>query len=230
MIRKWLWTIRGYLYFLASAIAVAVLVYVVMNYPAITKRLFSVRHESVLDQVEASGSVGLSDGMVWNEVSFPDIFLSSEVKQWQSDYFGKYQDNYLVIPVLGIETPIVWLDSTEESALQEKLKEGVVHYAGTANPGEKGNSFIFGHSSYYWWDWSPYASVFANLEQIKIGDKILVYYKQDLVIYEVKETKVVDPTDLSVLKQGNKNQITLMTCTPLGTSLQRFIVVAEQIN
>lgn len=230
MLRNYLHTIQGWFYFLGAILAVLVLVYVVMNFPAVSKRLLSVRNDNLINHVEAKGTIGLNDAMIWDDKNFDNIFLSSELRQLQRDYYQKYPDNYLVIPVLGVESPMVWVDSTEESALQQKLKEGVAHYPGTANPGEKGNAFIFGHSSYYWWDWSEYSNVFATLEQIKAGDKILIYYNQKLYIYEVRETKVVDPTDLSVIEQGNKHELTLMTCTPLGTDLMRFIVVAEQVN
>jgi len=208
----------------------AVFVYSVMNFPAITKRFTGERNDNVISFVEASVPVGVDNGMVWDDKNFDSIFLSKEAQEWQRGYEGKYSNDMIVLPSIGVESPLIYLDSIEDEVLQEKLKEGVGHYPGTVMPGELGNSFMFGHSSYYWWDWSEYASVFANLEQIQLGDKILTYYDNKLFIYEVKETKTVIPTDLSVLEQRNRKELTLMTCTPLGTDLNRFIVVAELIN
>jgi hypothetical protein len=44
------------------------------------------------------------------------------------------------------------------------------------------------------------------------------------------DSKVVAPTDLSVLNQGSDNNLTLITCTPVGTSAKRLIIVARQIS
>ncbi len=230
MDNKILQMLKNIIWWSVSVVSVVFLVYVIMNFPAVSKRLLVSRSDSVLNQVEAKAKISLDNALVWDAKNFDQIFLSDEARLWYRDYFGKYNDEMLVIPSLRIEAPIIYLDSTDDSVLQQKLKEGVGHYPFTAVPGEVGNSFIFGHSSNYWWDWSNYSSIFANLEQIKIEDKILAYHDDDLYIYQVIETKVVEPTDLSVLEQGNDRRLTLMTCTPLGTNLQRFIVIAKQIN
>lgn len=222
---------RAWFLGISAVLAIALFVYVLMNFPAITKRVFGVRNEGFSsDVVKASTISGVDGGMIWGETGFEDIFIDANTRKIYQNYFGKYQNSFLVIPAIQVEAPIVMSDSSDENVLQEKLKQGVAHYPDTAVPGEKGNVFIFGHSSYYWWDWSKYSDVFANLEQIKNGDEILAYYNNELYIYEVKETKIVSPTDLSVLDQGSGYDLTLMTCTPLGTTLNRFIVVAELKN
>ncbi len=230
MIRKTIKIISNIASVTIVVLLLTAFVYVVLNLPAISKRFNSERNDNVISFVEASTPISIDNGMVWDEVNFDTIFLSEEAQKWQKEYAGKYNTNTLVIPSIDVEAPFVYLDSVEEQVLQERLKEGVGHYPGTALPGEVGNSFVFGHSSYYWWEWSEYTSVFANLEQIEVGDMILAYYDDQLYIYKVKETKVITPTDLSVLEQGKEKELTLMTCTPLGTDLNRFIVVAELIN
>jgi len=140
------------------------------------------------------------------------------------------EPDHLSIGSLGIEAPIVYVSRKDETAYQAALKKGVVHYPGTAKPGEPGNCYIFGHSSDYAWADSPFRAVFALLTEIKTGDEIKVSDSEGrLFRYRVTGTKVVSPKDMSVLdQQGYKKRLlTLQTSYPLGTALRRYVVTAE---
>lgn len=140
------------------------------------------------------------------------------------------QPNTLAIRELGIVAPVIYINEKTEDAYQKALRDGVVHYPGTALPGEPGNVYIFGHSSDYVWAPGDYKTIFAKLPEMKVGDQIEITDAEGkLFIYEVTETKIVWPRDLSVLDQFNdeKHILTLQTSYPLGTALQRYIVVAE---
>jgi LPXTG-site transpeptidase (sortase) family protein len=83
--------------------------------------------------------------------------------------------------------------------------------------------------------WSPgdYKTVFARLPEIEIGSEIEITDPTgQLFKYRVFETKVVGPRDLRVLDQFNyeRSILTLQTSYPLGTALQRYIVVAELVG
>lgn len=145
-------------------------------------------------------------------------------------------DNRLVIPSLGLSVPIQKIpyeeayqddESLLNNVIQSALRDGVVLYPGTADPGKRGNSFITGHSSYYLWDPGVYKDVFAVLPKIQDGAEIIVYFNQKEYLYKVSSTKEVWPDQVDVLNQTNDYRLTLMTCTPIGTNLKRFIVVAE---
>lgn len=152
---------------------------------------------------------------------------------------GPYEDR-LIIPKLGENVPIVRPPMTAlmdknwsqfESDIQESLRDGVVHYPGSARPGQAGNFFVTGHSSYYPWDDGKYKSVFARLQELNIGDTYFVYYGGDRHSYRVTEKYEVKPNNVSVLDQpSNKRIATLMTCTPVGTTLRRLIVRAEEFD
>lgn len=75
----------------------------------------------------------------------------------------------------------------------KELENGIIKYPGSANPGESGNSFIFGHSSNFPWAKGAYNDVFALLNELAVGDEIIVYYKQKKFIYGVKEKIIVKP-------------------------------------
>jgi LPXTG-site transpeptidase (sortase) family protein len=135
----------------------------------------------------------------------------------------------LVVPKIGVTAPILFVNSTAEADQDAALPNGVVHYYQTANPGEVGNTFITGHSSNYWWIKGEYNYVFANLDKMVVGDQAKIYYNGNKFLYQVTGVKVVEPTDLTVLDQTIKPTMTLMTCTPAGTSWHRLIVSFAQI-
>lgn len=152
---------------------------------------------------------------------------------------GPFEDR-LIIPKLGENVPIVRpsMDALMkedwkkfEDDIQTALRDGVVHYPGSARPGQPGNFFVTGHSSYYPWDDGKYKDVFARLKDLAPGDTYSVYYGGDRHTYRITGKKEVKPSDVSVLDQPtNKRIATLMTCTPLGTTLRRLIITAEEID
>jgi LPXTG-site transpeptidase (sortase) family protein len=136
----------------------------------------------------------------------------------------------LLVPKLGITAPIVYSQSAAEKDIQSQLTQGVVHYAGTAMPGEVGNSFITGHSSNFWWIKGSYNYVFINLDKLAVGDQAKIYYEGNKYVYAVTGVRTVEPSDTSVLAQGDTPTLTLMTCTPPGTNWKRLVVSLNQIS
>lgn len=114
---------------------------------------------------------------------------------------------------------------TSENVIQDALREGVVQYPYTANPDQFGNVFLTGHSSYYPRDKGRYKDIFALLHKLSVGDEYFIYYKGEKYRYQVTEKFEIKPNDISVLEQPVDQKIsTLMTCTPVGTTLKRLIV------
>ncbi|QQS59361.1 sortase [Candidatus Peregrinibacteria bacterium] len=148
-------------------------------------------------------------------------------------------ENRIVIPKIGKNIPIVEVGPESlidgdwkqlEKDIQEGLRDGVVHYPGTANPGQLGNVFITGHSSYYPWDSGKFKDVFALLHDLDAGDEFTIFWNQDVYHYRIYERKVVTPQETEVLHQPSDKRIaTLMTCTPVGTAKNRLVLVAEEI-
>jgi len=108
----------------------------------------------------------------------------------------------------------------------------VVRYPGTSRPGEVGNAFIFGHSSNYPWVPSEYNDVFALLNTLETNDEIIVYYDQKKYIYRVTDRSIVQPGDTDALssRDPSKKEISLMTCWPIGTTLERYIIFGELVE
>ncbi len=149
-------------------------------------------------------------------------------------------DDRLIIPKLGINVPIVrpsmdallaenWPQF--ETDIQTALRDGVVHYPGSARPGQAGNVFVTGHSSYYPTDKGRFKSIFARLGELDLGDSYTMYYGGDRHTYRIVKKYEVKPNNVSVLDQPTTQRLsTLMTCTPIGTTLRRLIVQAEEID
>lgn len=143
---------------------------------------------------------------------------------------SKIQPNILIIDSLDIRAPLQYPTTTGETASQAALNNGVAHYPGTANPGQVGNCYIFGHSSNYIWIKNPYKTIFATLPSIKIGADVIVSDPQGAAYaYQVTASYMVAANDTKVLSQqtGGQKILTLQTSYPVGTALARWIVVAR---
>lgn len=137
----------------------------------------------------------------------------------------------IVIPKINVEAPVVYdEESIQEKAIQKALERGVVHYAITPDPGEKGNSVIVGHSSSNILNSGKYKFAFLLLKSLENDDTFYVQKDGVRYVYKVYNKFVTSPTDVSVLNPTDKvASITLITCDPPGLSTNRLIIQAEQI-
>lgn len=104
------------------------------------------------------------------------------------------------------------------------LLKGLWHFPLSPAPGKKGNSVIIAHR----FDKMPPATdTFFNLDWVKVGDKIHIKQDNGDYTFIVTEVKIVEDTDRSILENSNDYRITLITCTPLWTDLQRLVVIGK---
>lgn len=138
----------------------------------------------------------------------------------------------VIIPKINVQIPVVYdQTSISEDDIQKSLESGVVHYATTSSPGEQGNTVIFGHSSNNILNKGKYKFAFVLLNRLEIGDTFSLTKGGKQYTYRVYEKKVVKPTDVSVLGAASKpSTATLITCDPPGTSINRLVVIGEQIS
>jgi LPXTG-site transpeptidase (sortase) family protein len=139
----------------------------------------------------------------------------------------------IIIPKINVDAPVVYdVPTIEEHSIQEGLERGVVHYITTANPGEQGNAVIFGHSSNNILNKGNYKFVFVLLKNLDEGDVFYIQKDSKRYAYKVFEKKIVSPDNISVLNPvpGKTATMTLITCDPPGTAINRLVIVAEQIS
>ena len=138
----------------------------------------------------------------------------------------------LIIPKLNIDVPVHF--GIQLSEVMSAMNNGVAHYriaGASAYPGEIGNLVITGHSAGDVYSSNPYKYIFSGLERLNDGDLIYVNYNSTRYTYRVIKKQVVEPTNVaSLVVDTDKPLLTLVTCTPLGTSRYRLLVTAEQIS
>lgn len=191
--------------------------------------------ENVTEKILAS-----NPEIVYKDSYSPEELLAgvSEKSKKTSFSLTPYE-NRIIIPRIGKNIPLVDISvdvhpdyEVMHETFMEELKKGVVRYPGTARPGEVGNVFIFGHSSNYPWVQSDYNDVFALLDQLQDGDEITIYYHQKKYTYRVTDRSTVKPGDVQALEKRDptKKELSLMTCWPVGTTLERLIIFAELVE
>jgi len=141
-------------------------------------------------------------------------------------------ESSIIIEKIGVSAPIVMnVDVTDSIEYTEALKYGVAHAKGSALPGSNGNTFLFAHSSINFWELGKYATVFNLLGKLEAGDKIVLFYKNERFDYEVIDKRIVAGFNtLPLLRQTTSPVLTLQTCDPPGTTLNRLIVTAKIID
>ncbi|MDO8429084.1 MAG: sortase [Candidatus Daviesbacteria bacterium] len=120
------------------------------------------------------------------------------------------------------------VDPGNEKSYSEALALGVAHAKGTAYPGQKGNIYLFSHSTDAPWNIVRYNAIFYLLSKLEAGDRIILFYGGRRFDYIVFDKGVVDPNDTKYLTNVYDDSIlTLQTCDPPGTLLNRLIVRAK---
>ncbi|PIZ67681.1 hypothetical protein COY13_02670 [Candidatus Roizmanbacteria bacterium CG_4_10_14_0_2_um_filter_36_35] len=111
----------------------------------------------------------------------------------------------------------------------EDLSKSLIHYLPRSLPGEYGNVAIFGHSTLpQLYSPKDYKSIFTYLSSLETGDVIRVKIGDLKYEYQVYDMFVVDPDEISVLEQQkNGSFLTLITCVPPGTYLERLVIKAK---
>lgn len=143
-------------------------------------------------------------------------------------------DPRLVIPKINVDVPVMYDVGNDYDSQMAAMEKGIAHFAipgASSHPGEIGNTVVSGHSSNDLFDPGDYKFIFAQLEKLAIGDTVYANYEGKRYTYVVTKKEVVKPTQVSKLVYPtNKPVLTLITCTPLGTSLNRLLVTAEQVS
>jgi sortase A len=121
-------------------------------------------------------------------------------------------------PVGKIEIPKIGLTAfVVEGVAVDDLKEGPGHYPETPFPGQKGNASIAGHRT-------TYGAPFANVDDLAVGDKIVVTTLQGTFTYGVTDTQIVTPDQVEVLNDFGDNRITLTACHPKYDLSHRIVI------
>jgi sortase A len=109
-----------------------------------------------------------------------------------------------------------------EGTDKKTLRLAVGHIRSTPLPGQPGNTGLAGHRDTF----------FRPLKDIRQNDIITLTTLRGNYRYRVVSTRVVAPSEISVLNPTEHEVLTLVTCYPfyfVGSAPSRFIVRAEKI-
>lgn len=111
------------------------------------------------------------------------------------------------------------------------LGEGVAQALGSTPPGQPGNLYLFSHSTDAPWNIVRFNAVFYLLRELDKGDRVIIFYQNKRYDYIVYDKNIVSPTDVSYLTNRYDSPVlTLQTCDPPGTLLNRLIVRAKLVS
>lgn len=129
----------------------------------------------------------------------------------------------LRVPGFGDDYAVPVLEGTTSDI----LKSGIGHYVDTAGPGEVGNFALAGHRT-------TYGAPFNSIAELADGDPVVVETAEAYFVYRVVSTRVVDPSEVSVIapvpgrpgELPDEAYLTMTSCHPMFSARQRYIVHA----
>lgn len=132
------------------------------------------------------------------------------------------EENRLVMPSIGVDAEI--LEGQNIRILDQE--EGVWREPETEDPVRGGNMVISGHRFQYT---PPNTNTFYHLDKVKKGDPIVVFWDGKDYLYEVEDIYEVWPQQVEIKENTPEDQLTIYTCTPLGSTNKRLVVSAKPL-
>ncbi len=127
---------------------------------------------------------------------------------------GPEQARRIQIPAIDVDSSIY------QGQDWEQLKKGVGQHVGSAAPGRLGNLVLAAHNDIY-------GEIFRNLDQLERGDEIIISSERQQYTYVVRETLLVEPTDVWVMEPTEHSSTTLISCYPYLVNNKRIIIFAD---
>ena len=121
-----------------------------------------------------------------------------------------------MIPQIGVSFVIV--KGTSTSALES----GPGIFPETRFPGISGTTAIAGHRT-------TYLAPFRHINDLHKGNVIELEMPYGRFTYSVEKTRIVAPSEYSVIRSVGYPRLVLTACHPLYSAAQRIVVFARQV-
>lgn len=131
-------------------------------------------------------------------------FLPKEPAKPASSLTSFAPPTRLVIPSIGLSSAIIEMGATSDTPAY------VVGHYGSTNPGSVGNVALGGENAAFLKD---KGDIFGRLEEVQVGDPVVVYTDNNWYLYMVTDLKPVKKTP-DVFAQTPDSRLTLFTCWP----------------
>lgn len=143
--------------------------------------------------------------------------------------FADIENAALVIPSAGIVAPIIRVYVGGTSWDVSNLGNNIGHLEGTRWIPDDGNVVLSGHVELA----DGREGIFANLNELSVGDRVIITQDGNDYHYDVSTIGTYEPTDLTPIYPSDNNRLTLITCGSYDfisdSYLERVVVVAEQV-
>jgi len=136
-------------------------------------------------------------------------------------------DAVISIPKINVSAPVIQVGDSSEATILGALKNGVVLYPGSANPGQTGTAVIIGHSSSDL-PWTDYSSIFSLLGKLQPDDLIYITVGNTKYAYRVRTIQKGSAQQL--ISSGLAGDLIVSTCWPIGTDANRIAVSASLVQ
>ena len=127
--------------------------------------------------------------------------------------------SYIEIPKINVYLPI-YNDTSEKT-----LSVAIGHLEKTSLPiGGKGTHCVLtGHSGL------TTNKLFTDLDKLSVGDTFTLHTLDEKLVYKVTTIEIILPEDVYYNCELDKEQCTLVTCTPIGVNTHRLCVRGERV-
>ena len=137
----------------------------------------------------------------------------------------------LSVPKISVSVPVAVPPSDSKEDILASLEEGVGLYPGSVQPGALGRTVLLGHSSRASWYRGEYATVFALLHKLGVGDTFTINAGGKKYRYEIVAQRTLSPADTNALflTAPAESEAVLVTCYPVGSASQRTVIQARLV-
>jgi LPXTG-site transpeptidase (sortase) family protein len=129
-----------------------------------------------------------------------------------------------IIEIGRIQMPSIHVDhAIFEGVTLTVVDHGPGHWPGSAMPGDPGNTVFAGHRT-------THDKPFADLDLVKVGDRVIFELGGRRAVYEVTATIVVNGSDTDIALPTAEPTMTLFACHPKGSAAQRIVVQGKLLS
>jgi sortase A len=191
------------------------------------------RRSRLLKWVERLFLIAGATALVWCAAILTDAYLIQHIARKRLESMSKTGSSTAPFthpilapgaPVADLSIPRIGLSAIVlQGSDDHTLSLGPGHFETTPLPGEPGNVVIAGHRDTF----------FRPLQNVQVGDDIILTAFGRHVHYRVLWFSIVDPGEVSVIGPTSDAVLTLVTCYPfhfIGPAPDRFIVRSIRVE
>ena len=209
------------------AIVLIIIGTVFIIYPGASRRYNDAKQRAIMEEyLKAMGEIDVIDGTDEDAYIIDDeTDRSQNLIDLEDEKILKLKQNWPVETILFIEKIDLFVPVIK-GATKQHLNVSVASVNNTGKPWHGSNYVIAGHRS------RTFGRHFNRLDELEIDDEILIIGdKNNRFKYKIFSKEIIHQTEISVMENSGKSELTLITCHPANVSgpSTRLVVKAIQV-